>query len=99
MPQNYDPHRTFNNSTGYTEAQERSSVAAPQIKPAPALPGTMAARQQEFPRGRSGTGNFKHKADSPSFAKRFMSSFKNMFKRDLVCEGEFERIEERHWSE
>ncbi|KXS94814.1 hypothetical protein AC578_6434 [Pseudocercospora eumusae] len=92
-PQNYDPYRTFNNR------QETSSISAPQPKPAPALPGTMAARQQEYPRARSGTGNLKNKADSPSLAKRFMSSFKNMFKRDPVCEGEFERIEERHWSE
>ncbi|KXT18050.1 hypothetical protein AC579_4578 [Pseudocercospora musae] len=99
MPQNYDPRRTFNTSPGNIEAQERSSIAAPQIRPAPALPGTMAARQQEYPRGRSGAGNFKNKAVSPSFAKRFMSSFKNMFKRDPVCEAEFERIEERHWSE
>lgn len=99
VPPRFDPSRTFNSNSDHIQAQEPSSLAGPQPKPAPAFPGTMAARQQEYPRRLNGTGKWNNKSDSPGFARRFMSSFKNMFKRDPVCEGEFERIEERHWSE
>ncbi|EME88458.1 uncharacterized protein MYCFIDRAFT_209812 [Pseudocercospora fijiensis CIRAD86] len=92
------PQQPLHNEPDYKQAQHTTSIAEPQVKPAPAFPGTMASRQQEYPRSRGNLQNTKG-ADSPGFVKRFMSSFKNVFKREPVCEGDFERIEERHWSE
>ncbi|TKA24294.1 hypothetical protein B0A50_06763 [Salinomyces thailandicus] len=71
-----------------------------------ALPGTMSSRSREnsrlrtksSPRSRSSAS--KHgQSDSDNFGKRFKSAVKEMFKRNPIDESQFERIEDRHWTE
>jgi hypothetical protein len=70
-----------------------------------ALPGTMSSRDRKEARSRTRGSHHtrsesKHsKAESVSFGSRFKAAFKDMFKRNPIDETQFERIEDRHWTD
>lgn len=80
-------------------------VSAPPPPPAvTALPGTMSSRSRENSRHRgkshrSRSASKHSKSDSTNFGKRFKVAFKDMFKRNPIDESQFERIEDRHWTD
>ncbi|KAF2214156.1 hypothetical protein CERZMDRAFT_96180 [Cercospora zeae-maydis SCOH1-5] len=93
-----------------TSDNSRTHTASPPISaPAPpALPGTMSRRERTPSRSRSRSTwsdkeNQNHSrrssTDSKPFGQRFKSGFKNMFKREPIDESQFERIDDKHWTE
>lgn len=83
-----------------------SAAASPPFAPAASgLPGTMSSRERTPSRSRARSSKRKderkHEKSEPtsSFGSRFKSAFKDMFKRDPVNEGDFEHLQNRHWTE
>lgn len=92
--------RSSTKSSRNPGSHETSPIPGPPVTTVPALPGTMFTREQEHVHGRSRSlDSNNEKAESQGFGKRFRSSLRNMFKREPFNEADFERIEDRHWSE
>lgn len=98
------PPHSFSTSSS-ASSSDASAGHGTGARPVTAMGGTMSSRSRRHHRRRATSSHRNRSAsthsdgDSISLGKRFRSAVKDIFKRKPIEEEDFERIEDRHWTE